>query len=111
LVDSLLKFEHLEKNRSVTLGKKILEFSTKMTSVRTTLRTYQREADVNSSETLKVLFSKLPNFGINEWKKGAARINENSCKLNLDDIIKLVKRLASRENHTYSEIQSSKEQG
>jgi hypothetical protein len=42
-------------------------------------------------------------------KKDAARIYENGCEPNLDDLIKLVKRLASRENHTYSEIQSSKE--
>ena len=109
LVDSLLKYEHLEKNRSVALGKKLLEFSTKMTSVRVTLKTYGREADVNSSETLKVLVAKLPNFGINEWKKDAAQIYEGGREPNLDDFIKLVKRLAARENHTYSEIQSSKE--
>ena len=109
LIDSLLNYEHLEKNRNVPLGKKLLAFSTKMTSVRFTLQTYKREADVNSSETLKVLVAKLPNYGINEWKKDAARIYENGHEPNLEDFINLVKRLASRENHTYSEVQSAKE--
>ena len=109
LVSSLLNYEHLEKNRNVPLGKKLLEFSAKMTSVSATLRKYKREADVNSSETLKVLVAKLPSYAINEWKKDAARIYEKGNEPNLDDLIGLVGRLASRENHTYSEVQSARE--
>jgi hypothetical protein len=80
-----------------------------MISVKITLQTYGKEADVNSIETLKLLVAKLPNYGINEWKKEAAQIYEIGREPNLEDFIKLVKRLASRENHTYSEVQSSKE--
>ena len=109
LINSLLNYEHLEKNKNTTLRKKLLEFSTKMLSVKTTLQTYGKEADINSSEILKVLVAKLPNFGINEWKKDAAQIYGDGREPKLEDFIKLVKRLASRETHTYSEVQSSRE--
>ena len=76
LIESLKNFPHLDDDKNEGLGKKLLKFSTKLINVQATLKSYKREADINSSETIKILVAKLPQFGINEWKKAAARINE-----------------------------------
>ena len=106
LIESLKNLPHLDDDKNEGLGKKLLKFSTKLINVQATLKSYKREADINSSETIKILVAKLPQFGINEWKKAAVRIYENGKEPDLDDFIKCIKHL---ETHTYSEVRSQRE--
>ena len=109
MLDDLLNSDAIEKDRSVPLGKKFLNFSSRVQTVYNTMKAINAFADVNSYSTISQLVAKLPAFGVNAWKKLAATIYRENREPNLIDFIKFVKDLAERESHAYSNILTLKQ--
>ena len=108
-IKSHINSENIEKDRSISLGKKLLTFSSKIETVYNTMKALNSFADVNSWSTISQLVAKLPIFGVNAWKKEATAIYAQEREPNLVDLIKFVKTLAERECHAYSNILSLKQ--
>ena len=109
MLNELLEAGNIEKDRSIPLGRKLLDFSTKIQTVCNTMKSINAYADVNSWSTISQLVAKLPIFGVNSWKKEAASIYKEGREPNLIDFIKFVKSLAERESHAYSNVLSLKQ--